>query len=178
MAKSFGEIVPVNGRWVWPFAMMEEGDWFECSKLRRDPEKLRHMTHVRGSQLGVQFKFEKTSPANPVNVRVTRVGFGEQDDGAVELAIRYDVMRDLIAQVYGFNADDLPWTILRRGESHEKLAQRHEDVPRELFYVQVPDQWRFAVELLPDRVRHTRLEDGETMKSWIAKRQSLADVLD
>lgn len=177
MAKSFGEIVPVNGRWVWPFAMMEEGDWFEVSKIRRDPEKLRHMTHVRGSQLGVQFKFEKQSPANPLNVRVTRTGFDLAEDEA-SLALRYDVMRDLIAQAYGLNSDDLPWTMLDYGQSHERRAERHEDVPRELFYVRIGDKWHFAVELLKDRIVHTRLKDGETMKSWQAKRQSLADVLD
>lgn len=52
-------IEPVHGRWVWPFAQMQAGDWFLVAHADRDPDALRNLVSVRGSQLAKRFSFTK-----------------------------------------------------------------------------------------------------------------------
>lgn len=59
MTRDFGRIETINGRWVWPFAVMQSGDFFFVAHDDRDPEKLRKLVAVRAAQLGKQFSVEK-----------------------------------------------------------------------------------------------------------------------
>jgi hypothetical protein len=45
-----------NGRWAWPFAQMEHGDFFEVMPEDRSLEKIRNMAGTRGYQLGKSFR--------------------------------------------------------------------------------------------------------------------------
>lgn len=173
MNRFLGEVKPVYGRWVWPFKHMEDGDWFLVSWEHRDPEALRNLVSVRAAQLGMKFAVEKRPIEHPGFTKVTRGGeIGLRPREQVD----FETMAGIIQRYYATDPSTLKWTILEEGEVEERMAQREGEPSQLVFITVIPDRWKFAVELLPDRIRMERIEMHDTLERW--RKRQMASVMD
>lgn len=173
MNRYLGEIRPIGSRWVWPFRDMQEGDWFLVSWELRDPESVRNMASVRGSQLGKRFMVEKRPPEH---LGFTKVTCGSTQPLRRMEDVNFETIGRVLRRCYEVEHGDLLWTMLEEGQVQEVEAEQIEEPLQPVYMVSIPDKWRFVVELLPDRVRIRRVATRETLAGWY--RRQLAAMLD
>lgn len=70
-----GEVQPFRGRWTWPFAEMQEGEFFRVDQALRAKGAVANLAYVRGSKLGRRFSVTD----DPEHVGFTRVVCTDED---------------------------------------------------------------------------------------------------
>lgn len=143
------------GRWHWPFRTMQEGDWFLVDWEQRDPESVRNLAAVKGSQLGKGMKIEKRPAEHPGFTRVTCFEQGTLAKSAPppDGKVNYELAGVMLDRSYGFDVNKLAWTAMEEGQMQEVAAVRENEVEREMVEVDLPPRWRFELHMLADRIR-------------------------
>jgi hypothetical protein len=164
-----GLIQPSYGRWIWPFKHMEEGDWFTVRHEDRDPESLRNMAMVRGSQLNKSFSVKREHEPGITSVTCVSEDAWRsraQDNRAKAKPLDFQAMREIGMRCYRTQVDGFKWTGLDVGQSERCDAQMIEKPTNHTIIVTIPDQWTFAVEFDQKGFTLTRVEQGETAESY------------
>lgn len=115
MNRDWGIVRPLYGRWVWPYKMMEEGDWFLVAREDRSPEYVRHFTSVRAAQLGKRFKVEKHPQDHPGFTKVECMPDDYEVADHNRPALEYGSGRERLRDIYGFEMDTLDFGQIERG---------------------------------------------------------------
>lgn len=142
MGRDFGVIEPVNGRWIWPIADMDIGDYFHVAHEDREPERVRNYVKMRAYQLGRTFTVNKTGEEHEGFTRVTRVD-PQRQMAPTAPRVEYGSLKPRIDECYdkSFEAMGIPWPMFAVGqEFFAKSAQIVE--PRREHYVlwmELPD---------------------------------------
>lgn len=155
---------PRSGRWIWPFTTMEVGDYFLVRHSQREPEGLRRMVYVRGTNLMKRFGFMKNDPDNPGMMRVWRKPNWEMPK--LREDFDYQGLRALLREQYALDADALPWgACLKPGDSLSMPAKRRAKDQRIAVRVTVAGA-PYIVELHDGFVAIERIEEGRTLDDW------------
>lgn len=154
MSEFLGVIQPVDGRWQWPFRQMKEGDWFLVNWEQRDPESVRNLAAVKGSQLGKGMKVEKRPHDHPGYTKVTCVEQGSLRKREVPVGkVDYEFVLNVLDRCYEVHADELAWTALNPGQCQELSAQQIEAPANDEYVVAILNGWNFKLTLLKDRIQ-------------------------
>lgn len=152
-----GVIAPdERGRWHWPFRAMMEGDWFLVDWEQRDPESVRNLAAVKGSQLGKSMRIEKRPADHPGFTKVMCVEPGAPRHNSVEgkgKRVNYELAGVMLDRYYGLDANRLAWTAMEEGQVQDMLAARSGEAERDVVEVALPPAWLFELSFMEDRVR-------------------------
>jgi hypothetical protein len=158
-----------NGRWAWPFAQMEHGDFFEVMPEDRSLEKIRNMAGTRGYQLGKSFRVA----FNPEN-GAARVTCGGKRLERTNEAMKAKVVRARIAALYDVEAFDEAWERLRPGEEGFHAAPRRGYAGEEPFVAQIGN-FAYEMRFEAEGFRYVRLAYDATVEDWLEAQRMLAD---
>lgn len=163
---------PLTGKWHWPFVRMNIGDWFLVRLSQREPEGLRNMVMVRGSQLMKKFGFTKHDPEHPGMMKVWRKPNWEPPQ--IRTNFDYQGARALLDEQYGINADDILWHLcIKPGDGFNIPAKRKVKDGRTAVRVMVGDV-PYIVEMMDGGLAIVRIKPGTTLDDWL---QEQLDVI-
>lgn len=166
-----GEIEPIHGRWIWPFAQMEEGDWFTVDNQLRPHGKIMNFAHVTAHRLGKRFS---VTQLDGCYTKVECVGEPEAKPDVPE-TVEPKFALGLLRRCYDFDPSLLHWTELDEGMVDEMEARQIEQPKFERMVVDLPaGMTRCAgITMLPDRVRLEALPAGMTLTKWLERDRQL-----
>ncbi len=143
MSHDYGTITPdKSGKWVWPYAHMQEGDTFKVSAFDRTRASVANMSHTRARQLDKRF-------AVHTDGEFTHVECTKQMKRIPGLVlVDWFAVKAKMDQVYGEGlADRIPWHELHKPSRMSATA-----------IAELPDK-PFLADMHPNRLKITLLAD-------------------
>jgi hypothetical protein len=155
---------PEHGRWSWPFATMEPGQYFHVNNEDRPGERTRALAMLRGAQLSMKMSVMANDPDKEGYCRITYVDAAD-DPTARDLS--YPAFAKLMMRCYGIAPYQLGFEFLQ-DRIGERIVIRQYGIPdpkdhqkeilMPIVQVQKP---RFESYALEDRVMSIAFELGE-----------------
>lgn len=159
-----GEIAPqYGGRWSWPFRHMKPGDWFQVDHNDREPEDVRNMAMVRGSQLGKGFSVAKQDPERPGFTRVTCVPYGGRDAPKAE-RMNYELAQSRFMLWFGLDLDQVPPFLSETKPVIVEPLGEDEDAPERMVFLRGNDT--VGVEQVDGKLHFYLLPHAWTLAVW------------
>lgn len=162
------ELKPFYGKWQWPLARMQPGDWFVVDHARRDPEAVRSYVTMQGSRIGKYFSVAASDPENPGFCRVTCTRPPSLREEPSASTLDYEKVAVKMVDWYGVDLDAvLPWSILpARGKAFVRAARlQAPPVERMIVRIDIQDGW-IGLVFKPDGFEVHGLAIGTSPDAW------------
>lgn len=185
-----GIIEPVLGEWNWKFHLMEVGDWFLVAHDKRDPEKVRGLASVRGSQLKKGFQVTKHDKDHPGYTKVTCAPYlaGRAKTATPLKVLSYGDAREVVMNRFGLYLDQIGKLAQMQDitDRQGNVIEGIKEVIVEPLFVEGGERITFdmldftvGVEVAGDKLRFVKLPKGWTVKVWEKMiEQELAAIMD
>jgi hypothetical protein len=156
---------PESGAWVWPFSIMQPGDYFHVRHEDRLPEKVRGFALLRGRQLALPLRTTIDDPQHPGHIRI------EYDAGRraapAPQAVNYGTMNAILTEHYGLSVEAIdPWAVQEKPDEL-RVPARQRSKPRNRMVMMDVDFALFGFELGEDEIVVNWLPKGTSYEMWL-----------